>query len=56
MKRLLVIIFFLSLAVIPCMAQTSAQKNRKAKLEREIAILDAQLKENRKRAIPLNLL
>ncbi|MGI6313869.1 MAG: murein hydrolase activator EnvC family protein [Candidatus Cryptobacteroides sp.] len=50
MKRLLVIIFFLSLAIIPCMAQTSAQKNRKAKLEREIAILDAQLKENRKKS------
>ena len=34
-------------AIAPCVAaQTAAQKSKKAKLEREIAILDKQLKEN----------
>lgn len=50
MKRLLAAIIIALTAAAPCLAQTAAQKNRKAKLEKEIAILDSQLKENRKKA------
>ena len=45
MRRLLSIILILSLACAAASAQTKAQKDRKAKLERDIAILNQQLKE-----------
>ena len=49
MRRFLAALTIALAAAAPCLAQTTAQKNRKAKLEKEIAILDAQLKENRKK-------
>ncbi len=51
MKRLILVL--LALASLYCQqgyCQTAAQKNRKARLEKEIAILDKQLSENRKKS------
>ena len=49
MKRILTVLLALALLVPQAFSQTAAQKNRKAKLEKEIAILDKQLSETRKR-------
>ena len=50
MKRTLTVILLLLFAASAVLAQTSAQKERKAKLERDIAILNSQLKENSKKS------
>lgn len=50
MKRLLALLIALSVFIPQAFSQTAAQKNRKARLEKEIAILDKQLSENRKRS------
>lgn len=49
MRRILFILLVFA-AINPCGAQTSALNNKKAKLEKDIAILDAQIKENRKKS------
>lgn len=46
MKKFILIIAAILLCTLPAMSQTANQKSKKAKLEREIAILDKQLKEN----------
>ena len=46
MKKFVLIIAAILLCTLPAMSQTANQKSKKAKLEREIAILDKQLKEN----------
>lgn len=46
MKKFVLIIAAILLCTLPAMSQTATQKSKKAKLEREIAILDKQLKEN----------
>ena len=46
MKKFVLIIAAILLCALPAMSQTANQKSKKAKLEREIAILDKQLKEN----------
>lgn len=46
MKKFILIIAAILLCTLPAMSQTASQKSKKAKLEREIAILDKQLKEN----------
>lgn len=46
MKKFNLIIAAILLCTLPAMSQTASQKSKKAKLEREIAILDKQLKEN----------
>ena len=46
MKKFILIIAAILLCTLPAMSQTATQKSKKAKLEREIAILDKQLKEN----------
>ena len=50
MKRFLALLIALSVFIPQAFSQTAAQKNRKARLEKEIAILDKQLSENRKRS------
>lgn len=46
MKRTVFILLLVFLSLQAGFSQTASQKNRKARLEREIAILDRQLKEN----------
>lgn len=50
MKKSLCLLVCILLAACTAFAQTSAQKSRKARLEKEIAILDSQLRENRKKS------
>ena len=50
MKRLTVILLILSLLAPVVRSQTAAQKSRKARLEKEIAIIDQQLSENRRQS------
>ena len=50
MNRLLSVILALSLLSLPAFSQTAAQKSRKAKLAKEIAILDKQLADTRKQS------
>lgn len=46
MRKAALIIAAILLCTLPAASQTASQKSKKAKLEREIAILDKQLKEN----------